>query len=74
MFDRVHSNTYMNCRIFFGNYLQAQPVKIICGNLQSPLTAGQTLKFAFAMTNPSPLTISTQSQIAIPIFVYSYNP
>jgi hypothetical protein len=74
MFDCAYSNTFMNCRLFYGSYLYAQPAKIICGNLQSSISSGQTLKFAFSMTNPSPLTTSTLSQLTIPIFIYSYDP
>jgi len=67
-------NSFMNCRIFFGDYLRAVPAKIICGNLKWSLLAGQTLKIAFAITNPLPMTVGILSQISLPIFVYSYDP
>jgi hypothetical protein len=74
MYDCLFSNTFMNCRIVYGSYQYGKPAKIICGNLQTALTMGQTLKFAFSMTNPAPLTTSVLSQTAIPIFVYTYDP
>ena len=74
MFDCLSCNTFMNCRIIYGSYQYGKPVKIVCGNLQTPLLSGQTLKFAFSIINPPPLTVSVLSQLAIPIFVYSYDP
>jgi hypothetical protein len=74
MFDCLSCNTFMNCRIIYGSYQHAKPAKIVCGNLKTPILLGQTLKFAFAITNPLPLTASVLSQLAIPIFIYSYDP
>lgn len=74
IFDCAYTNTFMNCRLFYGDYVSGRPARIICGNLLSSLTVGQTLKFAFAMTNPQPLSTAILTQISIPIFVYSYDP
>lgn len=74
MFDCIFSNTFMNCRLFYGSYSLGRPAKIICGNLQSNIASGQILKFAFSMINPSSLTVMSLSQITIPILVYSYDP
>lgn len=68
------TTSFMSCRLFYGDYLRAIPAKIICGAFTSSIAAGQTLKFAFAITNPLPMTTGIQSQISLPIFVYSYDP
>jgi hypothetical protein len=66
--------SFMTCRLFYGDYLRAIPAKIICGGFSQKVLAGQLLRFAFAITNPLPMTTGTLSQISLPIFIYSYDP
>ena len=74
IFDCGFNNSFMSCRIFFGDYLRSIPARIVCGNLTSAIIPGQLLKFAFAITNPPQMTSLIQSQIALPVFIYSYDP
>ncbi len=68
-------NTFMECRIYYGDKSRSVPVKVICGNLKSNLAAGQALKFAIGIINPQPLTMTViKSQIALPLFIYSFDP
>jgi hypothetical protein len=73
VFDCAFTNSYLSCHLFYGDYLRSISAKIICGNLQSSLLPGQTLKLAFAITNPL-IPTSSPSQLALPILIYSYDP
>jgi len=68
------TNGFMDCRLFFGDYLRSIPARIVCGNFLSAINPGQVFKFAFAITNPPQMASVIQSQIALPVFVYSYDP
>jgi hypothetical protein len=72
VFDCAYDNTFMNCKLYKGDYLRSLPARIVCGNLKFDLTNINTLKFAFAITNPLPMTSGILSQISLPIFIYSY--
>ena len=76
MFDSAPlDNTFMNCRIYHGDQTKGSPAKLVCGNLISSLTPGNTLKFAFGFVNPPKITPSvTPSQISLPLIVYSFDP
>lgn len=67
-------NSFLNCRLYKGDYLRAFPARIICGAFTGSILAGQTIKIAFAITNPLPMTVGVLSQISLPLFVYHYDP
>ena len=74
IFDCAFNSSLMTCRLFYGDYINSRPARIICGNLLVVINVGQRLNMAFAMTNPQPLSTTSQQQLAIPIFIYSYDP
>lgn len=68
-------NSYMKCRIYFGDQTRGVPVRVVCGFLTSALLPGSWLRFAFGFVNPPRITApSTPSQISLPLIIYSYNP
>jgi hypothetical protein len=69
-------NTYMTCRLYFGDQSRSVPARLVCGFLKSALnTVTSYLRFAFGFynpkLNPSP---NVPTQISMPIMVYSYDP
>jgi hypothetical protein len=62
------TESFMTCRLFWGDQTNSRPAKIVCGNFQSAITSGQILWFAIAIKNPSSIP---GSQVSIPFFIYS---
>lgn len=69
------TNTFMKCRIFFGDQTRGTPARVVCGFLSANLVIPSVLRFAFGFVNPPRITVpSTPSQISLPVIVYSYDP
>lgn len=62
------SQTFMKCRLFYGDQANSKPGKIVCGQFSSTITSSQILFFAFTLGNPASFT---GNQLSIPFFVYS---
>lgn len=62
------SQTFMKCRLFYGDQASHKPGKIVCGQFSSTITSGQVLFFAFTLGNPASFS---GNQVSIPFFVYS---
>jgi hypothetical protein len=58
----------MSCKVFTGDTVAYQPVKIICSNFNTAITTAMTVKFGFWVVNPQS-TIS----MAIPVQVYAFD-
>lgn len=61
------SQTFMTCRLFWGDQANHRPARIVCGNFLSTISSSQLLWFAISVINPS----LSGSQISIPFFIYS---
>jgi hypothetical protein len=64
--DGNFDNTFMKCRLFYGDQANSKNAKIVCGSFTQTISSSQLLFFAFKIVNPS---ISVQ--ISIPLFIYS---
>jgi hypothetical protein len=62
------SQTFMTCRLFYGDQANNKPGKIVCGQFTSTITSSQVLFFAFTVGNPSTFS---GNQVSIPFFIYS---
>lgn len=59
----------MSCKVYTGDSTNNKPVKIICSSFNTAITSTMTLKFGFWVKNPN-----SSKGLALPIFVYAYNP
>ena len=62
------SQTFMQCRLFYGDQANYKPGKIVCGQFTSTISSSQVLFFAFTLGNPSSFS---GNQVSIPFFIYS---
>ena len=63
------SNTFMKCRLFWGDSAFSKSTKIVCGAFQSAISTTQLLFFAIKFYNPA--LNGGRSHVSYPIFVYS---
>jgi hypothetical protein len=64
--DGDFDNTFMKCRLFYGDQTNSKNAKVVCGSFTQAITSSKLLFFAFKIVNPS---ISVQ--VSIPLFIYS---
>ena len=70
MFDLYESSINSAiCKVYKGDKTNKKPVKIICSNFDADILTTSTVKLGFWVKNPA-----TTKSLAIPIFVYSYDP
>lgn len=70
VFDLYESSiTSMKCKVYTGDKLNNQPVKIVCSSFSSTPGTSTTIKMGFWVKNPS-----TSVGLAIPVQVYSFEP
>jgi hypothetical protein len=62
-------NTFMKCRLFWGDSAFSKSTKIVCGALQSAISTSQLLFFAIKFNNPA--LNGGRTHVSYPIFVYS---
>jgi hypothetical protein len=62
-------NGFMSCRLYFGDQLRSVPARLVCGFFAADIVYPQPFRFAFGFQNPS-----VNTQLSIPIIVYSYDP
>lgn len=67
MIDGNFDNTFMKCRLFYGDQANYKNAKIVCGSFTQSISNSQLLFFAFKIVNPSGIS----TQISIPLFIYS---
>lgn len=66
--NSVYSQSFMTCRLFYGDQARNRPGKIICGQFASTVVTNQVLFFAISIGNPGSFS---GSQVSIPFFIYS---
>ena len=71
--DSTSEGTYMKCKLFYGDYEIGAPTKIVCGDFQTQIATGQSLKFAIGIQNPV-ITGSTPNQMSLPVLIHSFDP
>lgn len=59
----------MNCKVYTGDKLNDQPVKIVCSSFSSTPGTSSTVKMGFWVKNPA-----TSIGLAIPVQVYAFEP
>lgn len=63
------TNTFMKCRLFWGDSTFSKSTRIVCGGFQSAISNTQLLFFAIKFTNPA--LNGGRVHVSIPIFIYS---
>jgi hypothetical protein len=63
------TNTFMKCRLFWGDSTYSKSTKIVCGAFQSTISNTQLLFLAIKYTNP-PLN-GGRTHVSLPLFIYS---